>query len=317
MSLSPPPPYSRSWGSPFPTLPTSLSLSLSFNGGWKRKGSPRTKSTVPASLFFVKLPCVERRRFAALVADINSVISLRSWLPNVFWWVCTFQARGCKGEASGCPASHAFLAFAFQSPENKQKKKMGKLVLQARILMRISALSTSVTKLNYLGSMSMNYATDHMSRRQNLWHERKRISYMMFVKRLQNFSCICFSTRYCSTYLAGHQIWKTIKESYEFLRGQHFCILKIKVASRFAHLRSQLGTSEAYLRSRDLPWFQVSRSNLHLHICTIKRLCLCLPLDLRSWLTLASALRGIILTVHVLKENHWGDFVSKSDYFYS
>lgn len=170
------PPYSRSWGSPFPTLPTSLSLSLSFNGGWKRKGSPRTKSTVPASLFFVKLPCVERRRFAALVADINSVMSLRSWLPNVFWWVCTFQAKGCKGEASGCPASHAFLAFAFQSPENKQKKKMGKLVLQARILMRISALSTSVTKLNYLGSMSMNYATDHMSRRQNLWHERKRIS---------------------------------------------------------------------------------------------------------------------------------------------
>ena len=152
------------------------SLSLSFNGGWKRKGSPRTKSTVPASLFFVKLPCVERRRFAALVADINSVMSLRSWLPNVFWWVCTFQAKGCKDEASGCPASHAFLAFAFQSPENKQKKKMGKLVLQARILMRISALSTSVTKLNYLGSMSMNYATDHMSRRQNLWHERKRIS---------------------------------------------------------------------------------------------------------------------------------------------
>ena len=75
------------------------------------------------------------------------------------------------------PASHAFLAFAFQSPENKQKKKMGNLVLQARILMRISALSTSVTKLNYLGSMSMNYATDHMSRSQNLWHERKRISY--------------------------------------------------------------------------------------------------------------------------------------------
>ena len=102
------------------------SLSLSFNGGWKRKGSPRTKSTVPASLFFVKLPCVERRRFAALVADINSVMSLRSWLPNVFWWVCTFQAKGCKGEASGCPASHAFLAFAFQSPENKQKKKIGK-----------------------------------------------------------------------------------------------------------------------------------------------------------------------------------------------
>lgn len=145
--------------------------------------------------------------------------------------MCTFQARGCKGEASGCPASHAFLAFAFQSPENKQKKKMGKLVLQARILMRISALSTSVTKLNYLGSMSMNYATDHMSRRQNLWHERKRISYMIFVKRLQNFSCICFSTRYCSTYLAG------IK--FENNKGK----LRIFARSTFLHLKNQGGLS--------------------------------------------------------------------------
>ena len=79
------PPHILFLGALLSPLSLPLSLSLSFNGGWKRKGSPRTKSTVPASLFFVKLPCVERRRFAALVADINSVMSLRSWLPNVFW----------------------------------------------------------------------------------------------------------------------------------------------------------------------------------------------------------------------------------------
>ena len=117
------PTYSRSWGSPFPTLPTSLSLSLSFNGGWKRKGSPRTKSTVPASLFFVKLPCVERRRFAALVADINSVMSLRSWLPNVFWRVCTFQERGCKGEASGVLLLMPFSPLHFSPLKTNKRKK--------------------------------------------------------------------------------------------------------------------------------------------------------------------------------------------------
>lgn len=54
-------------------------------GNGRGPQEPSRLLAVPASLFFVKLPCVERRRFAALVADINSVMSLRSWLPNVFW----------------------------------------------------------------------------------------------------------------------------------------------------------------------------------------------------------------------------------------
>ena len=121
------PPYSRSWGSPFPTLPTSLSLSLSFNGGWKRKGSPRTKSTVPASLFFVKLPCVERRRFAALVADINSVMSLRSWLPNVFFFFfcefVLFKRKVARMRRAGVLLLMPFSPLHFSPLKTNKRKK--------------------------------------------------------------------------------------------------------------------------------------------------------------------------------------------------
>ena len=157
------PPHILFLGALLSPLSLPLSLSLSFNGGWKRKGSPRTKSTVPASLFFVKLPCVERKRFAALVADINSVMSLRSWLPNVFGELVLFKQEVARVRRAGILLLMPFSPLHFSPLKTNKRKKLGKLVLQARILMRISALSTSVTKLNYLGSMSMNYATDHIA----------------------------------------------------------------------------------------------------------------------------------------------------------
>lgn len=88
-----------------------------------------------------------------------------------------FKRKVTRVRRAGVLLLMPFSPLHFSPLKTYKRKKLGKLVLQARILMRISALSTSVTKLNYLGSMSMNYATDHMSRSQNLWHERKRISY--------------------------------------------------------------------------------------------------------------------------------------------
>ena len=100
------------------------SLSLSFNGGWKRKGSPRTKSTVPASLFFVKLPCVERRRFAALVADINSVMSLRSWLPNVFFCeFVLFKRKVVRMRRAGVLLLMPFSPLHFSPLKTNKRKK--------------------------------------------------------------------------------------------------------------------------------------------------------------------------------------------------
>lgn len=163
------PPYSRSWGSRF-------SLAL-VQRGLETEGVPKNQVDCSRLSFLRKTSMCWKEKVCCPRCRHKLGYEPKIMAPECFLVSLYFSSERLQGwgERVSCFSCLSRLCIS-RSPENKQKKKMGKLVLQARNLMRISALSTSVTKLNYLGSMSMNYATDHMSRRQNLWHERKRIS---------------------------------------------------------------------------------------------------------------------------------------------